>query len=97
MTICRDRAKFLVFNQQQQTIQVIANVLRCHAVLRFGNQLTKIPLRDAEISWLTIADGHLWKIFCRQGLQVEAAFTRANLQTLVVQAQGNFGTVRLGT
>jgi len=96
VTIGRDSTQFLAFNQQQQTVQVITHVLRCHRVLGLADQLAKGFLRNRELLGFAFIDRHAREIVGRQGLQAEPALATAYQQTLVFENQTDFGGIGQG-
>ena len=70
---------FLVFGDQQQSIQVIADVLLRHRVLHQAKQLARNTLGYLETALRLAGVRERRKIRSRQGLQIKAAFAGFDL------------------
>ena len=58
VTIGRDCPQLAAVNQQQQAIQVIAYILRCHRELRLRQQLAELLLRNRNLLGTAFCDSH---------------------------------------
>jgi hypothetical protein len=90
VTIGRHRAQFSAFDQQQQSVQVVAHILRRHAVLRLAQQLPEGLLRNVELPGLAFGHRHPRKVVGGKRLQAEAAPSRTHLQPFFFKNQAHF-------
>ena len=93
----RPLTQLAAINQQQQPIQVIAYILRCHRELCLRQQLAELLLRNRDLLGTAFCHSHSRKIVGRQSLKTEAAFPAFTCKRFFVGDEADLGAVRQRT
>ncbi len=93
MAIGGHHFQLCILDHQKQPVQVIPDVLLCHRVLNQGQKMPERFLREGYLSLWLVVFRKLGKIFRRQGLQVETAFSCLDMQPVVGGFQYHAGGV----
>src|SRR5690606_2111905 len=96
VTVGGDDTYLVAGNDDEQAVEVVTDVLLGHGVLHQGQEALELLLAELDLGGLGFGLGDAREIFRRQGLQIEAALTGLELQTLVVEGQADFGGFRQG-
>ena len=94
MAVGGDEREFLLVHHQEHPVQVVADVLLGHRVLREADQLAQFALRQCDLGTRLGTFREAGKIRRRQRLHAEAASTRLQLDLGVLLVERDAGAIR---
>jgi hypothetical protein len=89
-----DDAQLIPVQHQQQSVEVITDILLRHRILDEKQQIPERFLRQRDLAQNAARVSHGWKIRGRQRLQVEAALAATHLQAIVLKVERCIGRIR---